>query len=49
MRSVKAINLPKKKKALGLDNKTNELIIAGKQSLVKPLCNAGMCTGPFII
>ena len=35
---MKAINLLKKNKALGLDNLTNELIIAGKQSLIKPLC-----------
>ena len=30
---MKAINLLKKNKAPGLDNLTNELIIAGKQSL----------------
>ena len=35
---MKAINLLKKNKAPGLDNITNELIIAGKQSLIKPLC-----------
>ena len=35
---MKAINLLKKNKAPGLDSLTNELIIAGKQSLVKPLC-----------
>ena len=34
---MKAINLLKKNKAPGLDNLTNDLIIAGKQSLVKPL------------
>ena len=34
---MKAINLLKKDKAHGLDNLTNDLIIAGKQSLVKPL------------
>ena len=34
---MKAINLLKKNKTPGLDNITNELIIAGKQSLVKPL------------
>ena len=34
---MKAINLLKKNKAPGLDNLTNELIIAGKQSLVKLL------------
>ena len=35
---MKAINLLKKNKAPGLDNLTNELIIVGKQSLVKPSC-----------
>ena len=35
---MKAINLLKKNKAPGLDNLTNELIIAGKQNLIKPLC-----------
>ena len=35
---MKAINLLKKNKAPGLDSITNELIFAGKQSLVKPLC-----------
>ena len=35
---MKVINLPKKNKAPGLDNLTNELIIAKKQSLIKPLC-----------
>ena len=34
---MKTINLLKKNKAPGLDNITNELIIAGKQSLVN-LC-----------
>ena len=35
---TKAINLLKKNKAPSLDNLTNELIIAGKQSLIKSLC-----------
>ena len=35
---MKAINSLKKNKAPGLDNLTNEPIIAGKQSLIKPLC-----------
>ena len=35
---MKAINLLKKNKAPGLDNLTHDLIIAGKQSLLKPLC-----------
>ena len=35
---MKAINLLKKNKAPGLDNLTNDLITARKQSLVKPLC-----------
>ena len=35
---MKVINLLKKNKAPGLDNLTNELIITGKQSLIKPLC-----------
>ena len=35
---MKAINLLKKNRAPGLHNITNELIIAGRQSLVKPLC-----------
>ena len=34
---TKAINLLKKNKAPGLDNLTNQLIITGKQSLIKPL------------
>ena len=35
---MKAINLLKKNKAPGLNNITDALIIAGEQSLVKPLC-----------
>ena len=35
---MKAINLLKKNKAPGLDSITNELIFAGKQSFIKPLC-----------